>query len=77
MVAGFATFIGVISALDCPDLTCASVSTNGVCFTHEGNNPVVNIKLYACPGNMVCNIDDYNYAWYDTQKQKYKTGVPE
>lgn len=74
---GLTTFIGLASGLDCPDLTCASVSVNGVCFTHEGNNPVVNIKLYSCPNNMICNIDDYNYAWYDTQKQKYKTGVPE
>lgn len=73
---GVTTFVvGFVSGFDCPDLTCASVSTNGICFTHEGNNPVVGIKLYSCPGDMICNIDDYNYAWYDTQKQKNKAGV--
>lgn len=57
--------------LDCPDLTCASISYNGTCFLHDGGNPVMNIKFFACQGkNDICNIDDNNYAWYDTQLQK-------
>ena len=72
-----AGMISLVSAFECPDLTCASISYNGTCFLHEGNNPVIAIKLFSCPDNKICNIDDYNFAWYDTIKQDNKNGTAE
>jgi hypothetical protein len=64
-----------VISLDCPDLTCASKSYNGTCFLHNGNNPTTDIRLFECDTGMICNLDDYNYAWFDTQQQRYKTGT--
>jgi hypothetical protein len=30
--------------------------------------------LFQCGDGQICNLDDYNYAWYDTIKQEFKTG---
>ncbi len=61
-------------ALECPDLTCASNFFNGTCFIHSGDSPVSSIKLYSCQDNQKCNIEDNNYAWYETELQLYQSG---
>jgi hypothetical protein len=38
---------------------------------------VTQIKFYACQPGQICNIDDMNYAWYQTSLQQYWTGTPQ
>ncbi len=53
-------------ALECPDLTCAFNFFDGTCFVHSGDHPATKIEFYSCKENQRCNIDDGNYAWYNT-----------
>ena len=66
-----AILLGTVSVQGylCPQLTCAMNSVNGQCFSNQGSNPVTQIKFYACQPGQICNIDDMNYAWYQTSLQ--------
>eukprot|EP00347_Sterkiella_histriomuscorum_P002242 403368927 len=63
-----------VYAFECPDLTCAFNFFDGTCFIHSGDHPVSKIEFYSCQSHQRCNINDGNYAWYDTQLQKYTSG---
>ncbi|CDW72748.1 ef hand family protein [Stylonychia lemnae] len=68
--------LSTITCLECPDLTCAFNFFDGTCFIHSGDSPVSKIEFYSCQSNQRCNINDGNYAWYDTQKQDHSSGLP-
>lgn len=68
------TFVAV-RGFECPDLTCAASNSDGTCFSHDGLSPVTKIQLFQCPSGSICNIDDGNYAWYNTELQRVKDGT--
>lgn len=62
----------ILSAtITCPTISWDEVIGDDLWYLHSSDNPVTEIKLFKCPSNEVCQMEDGEFAFVSSKYQEY------